>query len=68
LFIHFGGTILQRASLPTPNVAAVIGALAAIIVSVLVEGSLWQVWRLAAMALAGMGIALSYSLHRQWKA
>ncbi len=68
LFIYFGGTILQRASLPTPNVSAFLGAVAAIIISVLVEGSLWQVWRLAAMALAGMGIALSYSLHRQWKA
>ncbi|NOX95880.1 MAG: O-antigen ligase family protein [Alphaproteobacteria bacterium] len=68
LFIHFGGTVLRRANLPVPNVAAIIGALAAITVSVLVEGSLWQVWRLAAMALAGMGIALSYSLHRQWKA
>jgi O-antigen ligase len=67
-FFYFGGAVLRRAKLPAPIVAASVGALAAITLSVLVEGSLWQVWRLAAMALAGMGIALSYSLHQQWRA
>ncbi|MHA7873591.1 MAG: hypothetical protein ACX939_14680, partial [Hyphococcus sp.] len=66
LFIYFGGLTLRRASLPVPVLAACIGAAAAVAVSMLVEGSLWQVWRIAAMALAGMGIALSYSLHKVW--
>ena len=68
LFFYFGGVALRRASLPTPIIAVTVGALAAIVVSLMVEGSLWQVWRLAAMALAAMGVALSYSLHQQWKA
>ncbi|MEO1241670.1 MAG: O-antigen ligase family protein [Pseudomonadota bacterium] len=67
LFFYFGAAALRRAVLPTPIAAVSVGALAAIVVSLMVEGSLWQVWRLAAMALAGMGTALSYSLHQQWK-
>jgi len=68
LFFYFGGVALRHASLPTPIIAVAVGALAAVVVSLMVEGSLWQVWRLAAMALAAMGVALSYSLHQQWKA
>ena len=67
LFFYFGSAVLRRAALPTPITAVSVGVLAAISVSLMVEGSLWQVWRLAAMALAGMGAALSYSLHQQWK-
>ena len=63
-FIYYGGEVFRRANLPTPVIAASVGAVAAIVVSIMVEGSLWQVWRLAAMALAGMGIALAYSLHQ----
>ena len=67
LFFYFGSNVLRRATLPTPTIAVSVGVLAAIVVSLMVEGSLWQVWRLAAMALAAMGVALSYSLHQQWK-
>lgn len=67
LFIHCGMRALRRAKPPTAIMAGIIGALAAILTSILVEGSLWQVWRVAAMALAGMGCALAYSLSRHWK-
>ena len=63
-FIFFGLRILRAVSLPPVVMAGMIGALAAIMVSLLIEGSIWQVWRHAAMALAAMGVALSYSLYR----
>lgn len=63
-FIFFGARLLDKTNLPTAVTVALIGAAGAISVSLLVEGSLWQVWRLAAIALAAMGVALSYSLYR----
>ncbi len=63
--LFFGMRLLQAANLSTPILAALAGAIATILVSVMVEGSIWQVWRLAAMALAGMGIALSYAIHQR---
>ncbi len=63
-FIFFGLRILRQVSLPPVITAGLIGALAAIMVSMLIEGSIWQVWRHAAIALAAMGVALSYSLYR----
>jgi len=65
VFFYCGMRVLQRAQLPAAVAAALAGAVAAIAVSIMVEGSLWQVWRLAAMALAGMGLALSYSLNQK---
>lgn len=63
-FIFFGLRILRGIILPPAVLSGMIGALAAIMVSLLIEGSIWQVWRHAAIALAAMGIALSYSLYR----
>ena len=63
-FIFCGMRALTRARLETGVAVAVCGALGAIAVSMFVEGSLWQVWRFAAMALAGMGAALIHSLYR----
>ena len=63
-FVHFGFRALRAIALPTVVVAGLIGALSALLVSLLVEGSIWQVWRHAAIALAAMGVALSYSLYR----
>jgi O-antigen ligase len=63
-FIFFGARVLDKTKLPTAVTVALIGAVGAISVSLLVEGSLWQVWRLATIALAAMGVALSYSLYR----
>lgn len=65
-FFYFGARVLTAAKLRAPIIAAAAGAFAAILVSVMVEGSLWQVWRLAAMALAAMGVALAQSLHEKW--
>ncbi len=63
-FVYCGMKVLKNANPPAAVLAAIVGAIAAIAVSMSVEGSLWQVWRLAAMALAGMGAALSYSLQQ----
>ena len=63
LFIYFGWRAIAAKDIPTPVVAALSGAIMAVLVSIMVEGSIWQVWRLAAMALASMGIALAYMLH-----
>ena len=65
LFIYFGFAALLRASLSKAVGAACVGAFAAILISVTVEGSFWQVWRLAAMALAASGIALTHSLEKR---
>ena len=63
-FVFFGLRILRELFLPPAILTGMMGALAAIMVSLLVEGSIWQVWRHAAIALAAMGVALSYSLYR----
>jgi len=65
-FIYCGMKVLRNANPPSAILAAIVGVIAAIALSMTVEGSLWQVWRLAAMALAGMGAALAYSLQRNW--
>lgn len=65
-FLVWGGRALAQANLEKPITAAATGAFAAILASMMVETSLWQVWRFAAMALAGMGVGLSYSLHMNW--
>ena len=63
-FVFYGMRALTQAKVRNGVAVAVCGALAAIAVSMFVEGSLWQVWRLAAMALAAMGAALVYALYR----
>lgn len=64
LFIFAGFHLLAK-HVTAPLVAAgLLGALGAIYVSLMVESSLWQVWRFAAIALAGMGVALSYSINQ----
>ena len=63
-FVFFGMRALTRARPRNGVAVAACGALGAIAVSMFVEGSLWQVWRMAAMALAAMGAALVYSLYR----
>lgn len=65
-FLFWGARAFARANPPRPVVAAAAGAFAAVFASTLVEGSLWQVWRFAAMALAAMGVGLAYSLHTVW--
>lgn len=64
-FIYFGLAALLRATLSKAVGAAAVGAFVAIIVSIMVEGSLWQVWRLAAMALAASGVALAHMLEKR---
>ncbi len=65
LFIYFGMKMLLRVKLSKAVGAASVGAFAAVLVSITVEGSLWQVWRLAAMALAASGIALAHGLEKR---
>jgi len=65
VFVLFGARALTRAAMSPLVVAGLAGAVGAITFSMLVEASIWQVWRLAAMALAGMGVALSYSINRK---
>ena len=62
VFLYCGLRMLLDAQLEKSILAATVGTIGAIYVSMMVEGSLWQVWRLAAMAVAGMGLALSYSI------
>ena len=64
LFFYFATRALARANLPVAIKAALVSAVVVNIGLVMVDGSLWQVWRLAAMALSGMGVALAYSLHQ----
>jgi len=64
-FFWCGLTALSRATLSKTVAAASIGAFAAILVSLSVEGSLWQVWRFAAMGLAAAGCALANSLEKR---
>ena len=62
--LYFGAKALQKSAPPRAVTVGAAGAAGVIVSSFLVEGSLWQVWRLAAIALAGMGVALSLSLYR----
>lgn len=63
LALFGAGLALIRASLPAAVAAGAAGAIGAILVSAMVEASLWQVWRLSAAGLAGLGVALSYSFN-----
>ena len=63
-FIFLGLRRLLDSNLSTAVTAGMTGAAAAVTVSFMVEGSIWQVWRHGAIALAAMGVALSYSLYR----
>ena len=63
-FIVLGLRRILASSLSTAVTAGMTGAAAAVTVSFMVEGSIWQVWRHGAIALAAMGVALSYSLYR----
>lgn len=65
LFFYFCLAALLRAQLSKAVSAAAAGAFVAVIVSILVEGSLWQVWRLAAMGLAASGVALAHTLEKR---
>ena len=65
-FLYFGGRTFSGAALQKPIIAAAAGAFSAILVSLLVEGSLWQVWRFAAMGIAAMGVGLAHSIHVNW--
>ncbi|MEQ8936819.1 MAG: O-antigen ligase family protein [Amphiplicatus sp.] len=58
-FVYNGARALIRAELSHAEKAAVAATAAAMLVSALVEMSVWQVWRLAAPALAGLFIALA---------
>jgi O-antigen ligase len=58
-FVYCGADALARAPLSAGEKAAAAATAAAMLVSALVEMSLWQVWRLAAPALAGLFIALA---------
>ena len=65
-FLFFGAKSFARANLQKPVIAAAAGAFAAVFASTLVETSLWQVWRFAAMGLAAMGVGLAHALHVNW--
>jgi GT2 family glycosyltransferase/O-antigen ligase len=61
-FLYWGGRAFARADLQVSIIAAASGAFAAVLMSTLVETSLWQVWRFAAMGLAAMGVGLAHSM------
>ena len=62
--IWFAGRAFLIADAPKPIIAAIVGASAAVVLSFSTEASLWQVWRLAAIGVAGMGVALALKLHQ----
>ncbi len=55
---------LARAQLDERTIAAICGAVSACFISVMLEASVWQVWRLAVFALAAFGCAVSYSANK----
>lgn len=65
-FLYWGAAAFARAGLEKAVIAAAAGAFAAVLASTLIETSLWQVWRFAAMGLAAMGVGLAHSLHMNW--
>ena len=60
-----GGAALLRRRCDTRTAAAIAATLAAGFVSVMLEASLWQAWRLADFALAAFGLAVSYSVNNK---
>lgn len=67
VFVHCGARLLREAALSPAVAAAIVGSVVVFLVTVMVDGSLWQVWRFASMALAAMGAALGYSLEQALK-
>lgn len=65
LFLYFSLAALTRAELSKAVSAAAAGAFVAVVISIQVEGSLWQVWRFAAMGLAAAGVALAHTLEKR---
>jgi len=53
---------LYKLSMSRPAFAAICGALAASLISLLVEASLWQAWRLAVFGLAAFACTVAYRL------
>lgn len=62
--IAAGAIALRRARLDALTMAAITGAAGFSFISVMIEFSLWQVWRLAVFALAAFGAAVSYSFNK----
>ncbi|MEL7490190.1 MAG: hypothetical protein AAGJ73_05680 [Pseudomonadota bacterium] len=60
LVIMMGGIALIRVDLPKEVASATAGAGIALLVFFAVEMSIWQFWRLGGLALAAIGVALSY--------
>ncbi|HXI87550.1 MAG TPA: hypothetical protein VNH64_08825, partial [Parvularculaceae bacterium] len=58
IFLFAAGRAIFEARAGRATLAAIAGAGAATLVSLLVEASLWQIWRLAAIAIAACGLAL----------
>jgi O-antigen ligase len=54
---------LLRSKIGRATYAAVCAVIAASVISVMFEASLWQIWRLAVFALAALGCAVSYSVN-----
>jgi len=67
VFLYCGARILCRADITRMTAAAIVGAVIAFFATILVDGSLWQVWRFASIALAAMGAALGVSLQASLK-
>ncbi|MFQ5563892.1 MAG: O-antigen ligase family protein [Parvularculaceae bacterium] len=63
-FVYCGGRALMRVQLPRPVAAGAAGSIAAVAASLMVEASLWQVWRISAMTLAAFGVSLSYFIYQ----
>ena len=59
-----GVIALRRARLDALTMAAIAGAAGFSFISVMIEFSLWQVWRMAVFALAAFGAAVSYSFNK----
>lgn len=62
LFIAFiaSAIALMRIEIPRAAAAALAAAFAVSFISVILEASLWQAWRLAVFALAAFGVALAF--------
>lgn len=62
---YCGGKAVLRTPLPRPVAAGIAGAAAAVLISAVIEASLWQVWRISAIALAAFGASLSYFVYQK---
>jgi hypothetical protein len=65
LSLLFGARALDRLELRRLSAASIAAVAATIYCSFMLEASIWQAWRLAALALAIIGASLSYSLNRR---